>query len=53
MPNWWTGRQTDRQTDGQTDKGDFIGPSIGWGSKNSASLLGSSIRYDMNSNNPS
>ena len=27
-------RQTDRQADSQTDNGDFIGPSIGRGSKN-------------------
>ena len=38
MANWCSDRQTGRQagrwqTDRETDKGDFIGPSIGWGSK--------------------
>ena len=27
-----TVRQTDRRTDGHTDNGDFIGPSVEWGS---------------------
>ena len=34
-----TDRQKDRRTDGQTDSSDFIGPSVGRGTKNKVPML--------------